>query len=121
MDAVAAAHVERDRSSTRWSGDRAITLAVTGFVGRFGSAGPRSSPTSLRSCSFSCSASCAGRRLAARLDQFGLQAVVFAAGIEGLVEPADQVAGGLQRPVGDRLERAEDRADAALQAAELCP
>ena len=59
----------------------------------------------------------AGHRLDPDLRQFVLEAAVFAARFEGLVEPVDEVAGGLQRPVGDPLQRAEDRADAVLDAA----
>jgi hypothetical protein len=52
----------------------------------------------------------------ARFFEFGVQAGVLALRVEGLVEPVDEIAGGLQRPVGDRLDRAEDRGDATLHA-----
>ena len=46
--------------------------------------------------------------------EFVVQLGVVALGVEGLVEPVDQVAGRLQGAVGDVLKGAEDRADAAL-------
>jgi hypothetical protein len=54
-------------------------------------------------------------RLLAQLFDFVVELGVFALGVEGLVEPVDEVAGRLQRPVGHRLDRAEDRRDAALE------
>ena len=49
--------------------------------------------------------------LLARRFEFGVEAAVAAAGVEGLVEPVDEVARGLQRPIGDRLDGAEDGAE----------
>ena len=113
-DAVAAADVDRHarvpdrrRAGDHPPGDRCRSR--TGCRPR--------SPASLRSCAFSCSAAsppAAWRRSCCDLRP---QAVVLAARVEGLVDPVDEVAGRLQRPVGDVLQRAEDGADAPLEAA----
>jgi hypothetical protein len=60
-------------------------------------------------------------RLRSRFLELLVQARVFALRVEGLVEPVDEVAGRLQRPVGDRLNRAEDGAYAPLDAVRALP
>src|SRR4029453_15015349 len=60
-------------------------------------------------------------QLIAQLRHLVVQAVVLAPGVEGLTEPVDQASGGLQRSIGTRLDRAEDRGDDVLDPVERSP
>ena len=83
-------------------GERAITLPVTVFVADSSERRRAVELEQLAQLRVFLERRLAGDRQLAFLGQFGLEAAVFAARVEGLVEPVDQVAGRLQRPVGDR-------------------
>ena len=97
-------------------GERPITRAVTGSlpVGDQAAAGElaRASPAP-RDC---WAVGLGLGELVAQLRDLVLELLVLAARLEGLVEPVDEVARRLQRPVGALLERAEDGGDDPLDA-----
>ena len=68
----------------------------------------------LRSSSFSPSAASASIACSRSSASSACELVVLAAGVEGLVEPVDQVADRLQRPARALLDRAKTGRDAAL-------
>ncbi len=96
-------------------GERPITRAVTA------SCPGGISPPPVSSASFGQLLALAGvglrlGELVARLGQLVAQPLVLAPRLEGLVEPVDEVARRLQRPVRGLLEGAEHRRDPALDA-----
>ncbi len=120
VDAVAAADVDpharapdRRRARDHPAGDE--------LVGRSGKRGTAIELDQLAQLGVLLHRLLVGDGLRSDLGQLALEAAVFALGVKGLVEPVDQVAGRLQGAVCDALNRAEDRADAALQAVGTLP